>query len=64
MRLLRPLSLRGVADLTCSPRSGSTFLIVMTQVLQGMGGGIAATTTQMFAQAVVPHQGKLSRQGI
>lgn len=32
----------------------------MTQVLQGMGGGIAATTAQLFAQGSVPHQGEQS----
>ncbi|GAA5948649.1 hypothetical protein JCM21900_005200 [Sporobolomyces salmonicolor] len=35
---------------------GSTFFIVITQVLQGMGGGIASAASQLLAQASVPHQ--------
>lgn len=36
--------------------NGSTFELVITQVLQGMGGGIAAACTQTLAQASSPHQ--------
>ncbi|KAJ7510037.1 major facilitator superfamily domain-containing protein [Mycena galericulata] len=35
---------------------GSTFELLMTQVLQGIGGGIAALSIQVSAQASVPHQ--------
>ncbi|KAJ7097775.1 drug:h+ antiporter [Mycena belliarum] len=34
---------------------GSTFELLMTQVLQGIGGGIAALSIQVSAQASVPH---------
>ncbi|KAK1232837.1 hypothetical protein PQX77_004003 [Marasmius sp. AFHP31] len=34
---------------------GSTAELVWTQILQGMGGGIAAITSQVGAQASVPH---------
>lgn len=34
---------------------GSTAELVMNQVLQGMGGGFAATTIQVAAQSQVPH---------
>lgn len=37
-------------------RSGSTAELVIVQIIQGAGGGIAAATTQTLAQAVVPHQ--------
>ncbi|GAA5833685.1 hypothetical protein JCM11251_003205 [Rhodosporidiobolus azoricus] len=35
---------------------GSTGLLVMTQVLQGLGGGVASASSQLLAQASVPHQ--------
>ncbi|GAA5991512.1 hypothetical protein JCM5350_005191 [Sporobolomyces pararoseus] len=35
---------------------GSTFFLVITQVIQGLGGGIASGSTQLLAQASVPHQ--------
>ncbi|KAL8284197.1 hypothetical protein RQP46_004946 [Phenoliferia psychrophenolica] len=35
---------------------GSTGFLVITQVLQGMGGGIASCSCQLLAQASVPHQ--------
>ncbi|GAA5823732.1 hypothetical protein JCM5353_008574 [Sporobolomyces roseus] len=35
---------------------GSTAFLVITQVLQGLGGGIAAGSTQLLAQASVAHQ--------
>jgi len=35
--------------------SGNTASLVMCQVLQGLGGGIAAIATQTAAQASVPH---------
>lgn len=35
--------------------SGSTFTLVLCQVLQGLGGGFAAITTQVSAQAAVAH---------
>ncbi|GAA6059139.1 hypothetical protein JCM10212_003886 [Sporobolomyces blumeae] len=35
---------------------GSTAFLVITQVLQGMGGGIASGSCQLLAQASVPHQ--------
>lgn len=38
--------------------NGSTALLVMCQVLQGMGGGFAATAIQTGAQAVVSHAGQ------
>lgn len=31
--------------------------LVMTQILQGAGGGIAAVASQTAAQGSVPHQG-------
>ena len=34
---------------------GSTVEIVMTQILQGLGGGFAAVANQVAAQASVPH---------
>ncbi|KAG7094623.1 hypothetical protein E1B28_005447 [Marasmius oreades] len=34
---------------------GSTAEVVWTQILQGIGGGIAAITSQVGAQASVPH---------
>lgn len=34
--------------------------LVMTQILQGCGGGIAAVASQTAAQGSVPHQGALS----
>ncbi|GAA5883462.1 hypothetical protein JCM16303_003809 [Sporobolomyces ruberrimus] len=35
---------------------GSTAFLVITQVLQGLGGGIASGSCQLLAQASVPHQ--------
>ncbi|GAA5886423.1 hypothetical protein JCM5296_001901 [Sporobolomyces johnsonii] len=35
---------------------GSTFFIVICQVLQGLGGGVASASSQLLAQASVPHQ--------
>ncbi|BGP20482.1 hypothetical protein JCM10213v2_008643 [Rhodosporidiobolus nylandii] len=35
---------------------GSTAFLVWTQVLQGLGGGVASASTQLLAQASVPHQ--------
>ncbi|BGP11691.1 hypothetical protein JCM10049v2_007611 [Rhodotorula toruloides] len=35
---------------------GSTAELVIVQVLQGLGGGIASASTQLLAQASVPHQ--------
>ncbi|GAA6013856.1 hypothetical protein JCM11491_000447 [Sporobolomyces phaffii] len=35
---------------------GSTFFLVITQVIQGLGGGIASGSCQLLAQASVPHQ--------
>jgi hypothetical protein len=40
---------------------GSNFELLLTQVLQGMGGGIAALTIQVSSQASVPH-GDVARQ--
>lgn len=34
---------------------GSTFELVLCQVLQGLGGGFASVATQVSAQAAVPH---------
>ena len=36
----------------------NTAALVMTQVIQGAGGGIAATASQVGAQGAVPHQGE------
>lgn len=33
--------------------------LVITQILQGCGGGIAAVASQTAAQGSVPHQGAL-----
>jgi len=41
-----------------SSLSGSTAGLVLTQVFQGFGGGIAATCSQLLAQGSVPHQRK------
>ncbi|GAA5868058.1 hypothetical protein JCM8547_000791 [Rhodosporidiobolus lusitaniae] len=35
---------------------GSTGFLVITQVLQGLGGGVASASSQLLAQASVPHQ--------
>jgi len=35
---------------------GSTFEVVITQVLQGLGGGVASASCQLLAQASSPHQ--------
>lgn len=35
---------------------GTTAELVIVQVIQGMGGGIASASTQLLAQASVPHQ--------
>ena len=35
---------------------GGTFELVIVQILQGVGGGIAAVVAQTAAQASVPHQ--------
>lgn len=35
--------------------SGTTFSLVLCQVLQGIGGGFAAISTQVSAQAAVAH---------
>ena len=35
--------------------SGSTVELVFTQIIQGLGGGIAAVTSQVGAQASVTH---------
>ncbi|GAA5908451.1 uncharacterized protein JCM6883_005550 [Sporobolomyces salmoneus] len=35
---------------------GSTFFLVISQVIQGLGGGIASGSCQLLAQASVPHQ--------
>ena len=35
--------------------NGSTAELVINQVLQGMGGGFAATCIQVAAQSQVPH---------
>ncbi|BGP27916.1 hypothetical protein JCM10295v2_006903 [Rhodotorula toruloides] len=35
---------------------GSTAELVIVQILQGLGGGIASASTQLLAQASVPHQ--------
>ncbi|GAA6017459.1 hypothetical protein JCM10207_008233 [Rhodosporidiobolus poonsookiae] len=35
---------------------GSTAFLVWTQVLQGLGGGVASCSSQVLAQASVPHQ--------
>lgn len=42
-------------------RGDNTGELVMTQVLQGAGGGIAAVASQTAAQGSVPHQGVLYR---
>ena len=34
---------------------GSDFELVITQILQGLGGGFAAVASQVGAQASVPH---------
>ena len=34
---------------------GSVFELVLCQVVQGVGGGLAGITTQVSAQAAVPH---------
>ncbi|KAI5476706.1 MFS transporter, drug:H+ antiporter [Pseudohyphozyma bogoriensis] len=36
--------------------NGSTGLLVMAQVIQGAGGGIASCSCQLISQAIVPHQ--------
>ncbi|KAK4706129.1 hypothetical protein P7C70_g65, partial [Phenoliferia sp. Uapishka_3] len=36
--------------------NGSTGFLVVTQVLQGLGGGIASCACQLLAQASMPHQ--------
>ena len=35
--------------------NGSTAELVWTQILQGLGGGMAAVASQVGAQASVPH---------
>jgi len=42
-------------------RGDNTGELVMTQVLQGAGGGIAAVASQTAAQGSVPHQGVFYR---
>ena len=39
----------------------NTAALVMTQIIQGAGGGIAATASQVGAQGSVPHQGMPER---
>lgn len=39
--------------------SGSTAGLVLTQLIQGLGGGIAACASQTAVQGSVSHQGKL-----
>ncbi|KAI5477370.1 MFS transporter, drug:H+ antiporter [Pseudohyphozyma bogoriensis] len=36
--------------------NGSTGLLVMAQIIQGAGGGIASCSCQLISQAIVPHQ--------
>jgi hypothetical protein len=42
-------------------RGNNTGELVMTQILQGAGGGIAAVASQTAAQGSVPHRGVFDR---
>ena len=45
-------------------RGNNTGELVITQILQGAGGGIAAVASQTAAQGSVPHQGIFSFRDI
>ncbi|KAJ7073780.1 drug:h+ antiporter [Mycena amicta] len=56
--LIAALAIRllGVGLMFYARSHTSTAALVMTQIIQGLGGGIAATAAQIGAQGAVPHQ--------